>query len=129
VLGRVHEQPLSMQTTLVKDLSNNRMVVTSGLMYFVYSEIAAAWVQLYLRTISSVLLTMTGMNALINYVGLLEWVYITCKKCSMLIIKIPPSICISTVRIAYVVKYIPTKCIMKYRQHPNVIKPIDPNDA
>jgi hypothetical protein len=42
VLGRVHEQPLGMQTTLVKDLSDNRMVVTSGLMYFVYSEIAAA---------------------------------------------------------------------------------------
>ncbi|KAH4084943.1 hypothetical protein HBI40_160940 [Parastagonospora nodorum] len=105
------------------------MVVASGLMYFVYSDIAAAWVQLYSRTISSVLLTMTRMNAPINYVGPLEWVYTTCKKWSMPTMKILPSICIGTVRVTYVVEYMPTKCIMKYRQHPNVVKPMDPNDA
>lgn len=110
-------------------MHNHGLIATTGNTFYIYVTSAASWYQIYSRTGPSELLKHTGINAPINYVGPLDWVYRGCKRFALPVARIKPSICIGTMRLQYEVFYSPNKCVVKYFPHPKVIMPREEVDG
>lgn len=118
-----------MEKSLIEQIDSQSSVCFDGSTYYIYCTSSASWLQIYSRTGSNELLKYTGINAPVNYIGPLDWAYRICKRMARRVGRIKPSVCFGVTRMAFKVKYTPTKCVVYYEMHKPVLPSKDQNHS
>ena len=106
---------------LVENLLPRRAVVTDGVTFFLYCESVASWSQLYSEVAGYELLSITGINAPVNYSRALKWAYALAKRIAFPVARLHPSVCIGTYRLVFKCEYEEMGPIVHFRPHWPVI--------
>lgn len=110
------------EKALLEWMVPRRGIVSDGITFYIYCRNIAAWAQLESLSASSELLSVTGINAPVNYDTALARIYPILRRVAYPIRPVRRSVCIGTWRLTYVVRYGTEAAVVRFAEHQPVVE-------